>query len=631
MRRKPTLGQRLSYAFDNTLTSGTKAIIVWLAIISTVLVLVFGVIYTLTGINMPENDGMGFMEAAWQSLMRSVDPGTVAGDEGWSNRMLGLTITIGGIFIVGTLIGALTTGLDEKLNQLRKGRSLVLESDHTLILGWSDKIFHIINQLIIANSNQPRSRIVILSVRDKIAMEDELQARIKDLKTTRIICRTGSPLNLDDIALVNPDASKAIIILSPDTENPDTNVIKSVMALTNNPGRRPAPYHIVAEIENDENMEAANLVGEGEASYVRTSSMMARIAAQTCRQSGLSIVYSDILDYSGDEVYFKQETSLTGRTFKDAIFAYETSALIGLLRGADQAILINPPMDTVLNSEDQIIAISNDDDTIVISGKNEFGLRENTELPAQLDPGKPEKNVLLGWNAKGLKIILELDEYVEPGSSVTVIAQAENLSNQLNELQSNLKNQTISFIDDDINKRSVLNQIDVAQNVIILSYHNISSEEADAKTLIALLHLRNIAEKNNTEFNIVSEMIDDKNRELAVVAQADDFIISDNLVSLLLTQLSETPQLKQVFDQLFSADGSEIYLNPAAEYVEPGVEINFYSLLEAAAQRQEIAIGYRHIDQARQPEQNYGVRVNPVKSERFCLASGDRVIVLADR
>ena len=87
MKQQPTLLQKIQYRFDNTLSSGSSAIIAWLAIISTILVIVFGAIYVITGLSMPDSEGMGFFEAAWQALMRSVDPGTIAGDEGWSFRL----------------------------------------------------------------------------------------------------------------------------------------------------------------------------------------------------------------------------------------------------------------------------------------------------------------------------------------------------------------------------------------------------------------------------------------------------------------------------------------------------------------------------------------------------------------
>ncbi|MFV0476681.1 MAG: CASTOR/POLLUX-related putative ion channel [Parahaliea sp.] len=631
MTKQITLRQRLQYAFDNTLSSGSSAIIAWLAVLSSILVIVFGLVYTFTGSNMPDQDGMGFFEAMWQALMRSVDPGTVAGDEGWGFRLLGVLITIGGIFILSTLIGVLTAGLEDKLDELRKGRSLVLEKNHTLILGWSDKIFHIIEQLIIANASEKRSHIVILADRDKVEMEDELLAHIPDRHSTRLICRHGSPLNTDDIAIVSPDEAKSIIVLSPEQEeNPDIYVIKSVLALTNNPDRKAEPYHIVAEIDDNDNMEAAHLVGGKEASYIRSSSLLARIAAQTCRQSGLSMIYSDLLDYRGDEIYFQHEPRLEGKTYQQALFSYDTSSVIGMQRNNGD-VLLNPPMDSVFESGDTVIVIAQDDSTIRFSGGQPPQSNDPAMTVRNAKTTGPETNIIIGWNPKGAKVIRELDHYVESGSQLIIVAPHSDLDTALSTLQESLSNQHVKLIREDSTRRAALDKIDFSnsRNIILLTSDTLPTQGADANTLITLLHLRNIATSQNLHFNIVSEMGDIKNRELAEVARADDFIIGDHLVSRLLAQLSETRELKAVFDELFDADGAEIYLCPAENYIAPGRSIRYIDLLEAAARRGETCIGYRLAEHARDGGKNYGIHINPRLNDSLTLNVDDRIVVLS--
>lgn len=632
MAKNITIKQRLRYFFDNTLSRGTASIIIWLAILSFGLVLIFGVIYMITGLNLEGEEGMGFFEALWQSLMRSVDPGTVAGDSGWAFRLLGLVVTIGGIFILSTLIGVLSSGLDDKLDNLRKGRSLVIESGHTLILGWSSKIIHIIEELIVANENQKKPRIVILAEKDKVEMEDEIRDNIGNTKNTKIICRTGNPLNIIDLEIVNPHDAKSIIVLSPESENPDTHVIKSVLAITHNPRRVEKEYHIVAEIKEKVNLEAAELVGKGEAIFVLTPDLTARITAQTSRQAGLSIIYMQLLCYEGDELYFKNEKSLAGLTFKEALFAYNDSTVLGYMDKQGK-VKINPPMDTKLSLDDSILAISEDDDTVILSGINDFQIsKENIVQDVERNGIGKERNLVLGWNRKGRAIIKELDNYVGPDSEVHIVSEIEVEEKKIFDLQSVLVNQTISFEKGNIADRATLNRIDVTSfdNIIILSYAHIDHQEADAKTLISLLHIRSIAEKKGKKVNIVSEMYDQNNRELASVTKADDFIISDNLISRMLTQLSETRDLKKVFDDLFDADGSEIYLKKATDYVQPNKPVNFYTVLESAAQKGQTAIGYRKSENAHFVEDNYGIVINPIKTELITFSEFDKIIVLAE-
>jgi hypothetical protein len=158
--------------------------------------------------------------------------------------------------------------------------------------------------------------------------------------------------------------------------------------------------------------------------------------------------------------------------------------------------------------------------------------------------------------------------------------------------------------------------------VIVLCYSDtMDAQRADALTLVTLLHLRDIVARDGASFTITSEMLDDRNRELAEVTQVDDVIVSDQLISLLLTQLSENRHLRGVFDELFRADGSELYMRPASDYLRPGAATTFRTLVEAARRRGEVAVGYRAGGR---------VTINPRKSERLALGDADRVVVLAE-
>lgn len=631
MRNKFTLKERFSYFFDNTLSAGTVAIIGWLALASVLIVFVSALI--ITGLNLKpfEVEDMSFAEAFWQSFMRTLDPGTVAGDEDWTFRGLSILVTIGGILILSTLIGTLTTGLEAKLVELRKGRSKIIEQDHSLVLGWSPKIFTIVSELIIANENQKSPRIVIMADEDKVWMEDQLRANISDRKNTKIICRTGSSLDMSDLDVVDPHRARSIIIISPNNTFPDISVIKTVLAITNSPSRRDAAYHIVAEIKDPSNLEAARLVGRDEASFVYSADLIAQVTAQACRQSGLSVVYTELLDFAGDEIYFKDEPELVGKTFKDAIFAFENSSIMGLIDSSG-SVRINPAMDTVINSGSQVIAITEDDDTIVLSGKTDFGV--DISAMTNINPTQPvaERSLILGWNEKGASIVKELDQYVMAGSELLIIDSRSRSQGLAKEIAEQTTNQRVEVVQGDTTDRKFLDSINISRfsNLILLGDTQLDIQQADAKTLITLLHIRNISEETGIALNVVSEMFDQKNRQLAEVTKADDFIVSDNLTSLMMAQLSENVQLKSVFDVLFGAEGSEIYLKPLSDYVAVGAEINFYTLLEAAALQGQTAIGYRTAKDAYAVEKMYGVNLNPVKSEKFIVQPKDKLIVLAE-
>lgn len=632
--RTITAAQRLRYWFDNTMSRGTIALIGWLAVVSLILIIIVSLVVTPLGLA-PSEDGQSpnLLEVMWLSLMRTLDAGTMGGDTGWGFRIAMLGITLGGIFIVSTLIGVLSSGIEGQLESLRKGRSVVIETDHTLILGWSDHVFTIISELVLANANRKDPRIVILADKDKVEMEDEIRTKVPHPGKTRIVCRTGSPIDLDDLEIVNPQGARSIVVLAPSGDDePDSQVIKTILALTNNPRRRPEPYHIVAEIHEARNMEAARLVGGDEAQLVDVGDVISRLVAQTCRQSGLSVVYTELLDFGGDEIYFQEAPTLVGKTFADAMFAYEKAIIMGL-HHRDGSVKLNPPMDTPIGAGDKLIAIAEDDDKIILSGLRDYhidaaAIRARTPIAPQ-----PERTLLLGWNRRAPTIINELDSYVAPGSVMTVVANWPEAQEEIAQRCTDLQNMTVTFQEGDTTDRRTLDSLgaDTYLHIIVLCYSELlSPQRADARTLITLLHLRDMEAKRGEHFSIVSEMLDDRNRELAEVTKADDFIVSDKLISLMLSQVSENKHLRAVFADLFDPEGSEIYLKPVEDYVEPGRAMNFHTVIEAARRSGEVALGYRVLAASSDAARQYGVVLNPLKSDSVTFAAGDKVVVLAE-
>jgi len=629
MNPKPRARERARYLFDTWMSKGTVALMALLGVVTLLFVAVLGAITAIaiaiapTKFNAYDEDYTPW-DVFWDSLMRTLDPGTMGGDQGWYFRLLMLIVTIGGLIIVASLIGIVSGAFDGKVEELRKGRSRVLEEDHTLILGWSTKVFPIVREICIANRSRGKSAIVILADRDKVEMEDEIKAHVPSTGKTRIIVRSGDPMNLTELDVASPHSARSIIVLAPeDSDDPDSLVIKTTLAVTNNPNRSSRDYHIAGELRDPANLDAARLVGRHEAHWVLSSDLISRITVQTCRQSGLSAVYSELLDFDGAEVYFTRQPSLVGRSYFDAQLAFADSAVMGLVR--DGVVTLNPPADAVIGVGDEIVVIAEDDDTIHLAEPGTPDAAAVVTIGA-VQAG-PESTLVLGHNA-GLPLVIgELDAYSAPRSRVTIVADSPPVE------FAGLVNLDVTFERGDPTSRSVLDalRVDLFDHVIVLAAKDtLPAQRADARTLITLLHLRDIAQHKGVDLNVVSEMIDDRNRELAEVTQADDFIVSDQLVSLMLSQVSENKQLTQVFDDLFSATGAGIHLRPAESYVAAGAEADFYTVLEAARRRGETAVGFRIAALARDSEHAYGVTLNPGKTVKRTFSPGDKIIVLAE-
>ena len=617
---------RLRYAFDNTLSRGPAVLIGWLAFLSLVLVLSSAFLIWAAGLS-----GGGLLAQIWTTLMQTLVPEGVDRKAGsWPFLLVMFFVTLGGIFVTSTLISILTTGLRDLLDELRRGRSRVVESGHTVLLGWSEQIFTIVRELATANESQPRSCITILAQKDKVEMEEEIRQRVGSTGHTYMVCRTGNPLEWTDLSIVSLNTARSIIVLSPEVGDQDATVIKTMLAISNRSSRQPGSYHVVAAIRDPQNLEVARIAaGKNEVEIITVGNFLARIIAQTCHQPGLSTVYSELLSFKGDEIYFQEEPKLVGKTYKEALLAYEDSAVIGLWT-KEGLTKLNPPMHTVIRKGDEIIAISEDDDTVRLSGLSDVGIENDAIQVSSPDSPCEEQILILGWNRSAPTIVRELDNYVAKGSGITIVSD-EDLDR--NKCCARLSKLTVSIQKDNTTDRRILDRLhpERYKHVIVLSYSDsLSPQQADARTLVTLLHLRDIADKNSHPFTVVTEVMDMRNLGLAEVTRADDFVVSDRLTSLMMAQVSERKELNRVFAELLAPEGMEIYLKPARDYVQLGKSMNFYTVVEAASRRGETAIGYRLHASAWDAHRSYGVVVNPDKSNPVLFSGSDRVIVLAE-
>lgn len=629
-KRHGTLAS-LRYRFDNFMSRGTVALISGLAFVCLAFIVLMAVLVSLSGIAPEGSDRLDLPEAIWGVLMRTLDSGTVGGDTGWVFRLTMLFVTFGGIFVVSTLIGLLSSGIDAKLEDLRKGRSRVLETDHIVILGWSLQIFTLISELALANANRSDTRIVILSDEDKVQMETALYDTLGKLPRVRLVCRTGSPSSMADLGIVSIQTARSIIILNSTGEHADTQLVKTLLAITSIPRSHPQPYHLVAQVQSAKTLDVLKLVAHSNVEPLLINDLISRIVVQTCRQSGLSTVYMDLLNFSGDEIYFREEPALYGKTYGQALLAYNNSVVIGI-QNSNGTIQLNPPGDTRLQPGERLIVISEDDDTTHLSHTVEAPIDHQAIQPIRPTSSTAEHTLILGWNDRVCTIIQLLDQYVAPGSTVMVVAEFPGVEVDMSRETLQVQRQTVRYQQGDPTDRDVLESLNLTQydHAVVLCNSTLDAEQADAQTLVTLLHLRDICDRHHHNFQIVTEILDVRNQELAQVARPDDFVISEQLISLMLAQVAEQKSINAVLTDLFSPEGSEIYLKPADQYVAVDRPINFYTVVEAARQRGESAIGYRSKANTNNIARSYGVVLNPPKDQLIKFQPQDVIILLAE-
>ncbi len=632
MTTKFTVKQRLRYRIDNTLARGVGMVLLWLGVLTALFVIIVAGIIKITGIG-PSDSSTSLTEGIWLAITRSLDPGTFSGDEGDKFRLGMLAVTLIGIFLGATIIGIISSGIDSRLETLRRGRSAVVEVGHTLVVGRSDKLSVVVAELVEANRSERGHAIVVLTADDPVEVLDDIRRDVTDLGSSRLVVRSGAPTRINDLAKMNPQDAKSVIILSPDDDSARSYLVKVVLGL-NKLIPAGSSTTIVAEAGDVEVAEALKeSVGERLITVI-PSAIVARITAQVSRTSGLGAVYQELLDFDGDEMYIVDiPERWVGSSFGQLTLASSGATVIGLQR-ADGSVSLTVGAEAVVMPGDKAIGIAQDDSVFVFDREPEPWTRPADHPSAAIEAVR-ERTLIVGWSPVAILVVKEIENHVAPGSELLILIDPDNHveADVLAELDSvGLTQQTVSIHVGSTISRPVIAEVmgsDPYDHVMILCERSeFDLDEADARVLLTLMHVRALAPDSAS--NVIAELADPNDVELGRQGDSSEFIVSMQLISLLLAQLSESPHLARVFADLFDGTGAAVALHPVERYVPLGAS-DFESVLTAARNWGVVAIGYRAANPGGESAALAGgIRVNPSKSEKINFEAGDMIVVIVN-
>mmetsp|Transcript_32094 Transcript_32094/g.70212 ORF Transcript_32094/g.70212 Transcript_32094/m.70212 type:complete len:857 (-) Transcript_32094:504-3074(-) len=460
---------------------------IFLMIISIVVVVFGGIMYCfVTGQGVCQS-----MTAAWLFM---VDTGAHAEIHDRGEWFLALMLTICGMVITALLISIATERLQEYLERMHAGRSSIYCSGHVLILGWSDKIVTIIEELAEANASEGGGMVVILSDGDKRSMETELQFRLdssssiqhgKGLRGTQWAVRSGNPMLLPDLKMVAVQLAKSVIILrdcSVSSNSADQKTVRILLGLSSlfdlrrssvrpdegPDGRRGgkegskdsidsshlgaamlrlgssrtmleveahdklnSKQHIVVELADAENIALVHVLGNRKTEVIVAHEMSGQLLVRGSRQEGLAQVFEQLVGFTGSEFYIKQWPELVGRPFCDVAFSFGTAIPIGVVNH-NGTIDLNPPDDYCIKRNDRIVVLAEDDSDYSVSESPHFCYTDGTHGPPPLpERSLPEDILICGWQKDLGDMVFELETTVHYGSTLTVISPVPQIEREI--------------------------------------------------------------------------------------------------------------------------------------------------------------------------------------------------------
>lgn len=645
---------RWRYRFDTFIAKGGSSIFKALTVVFVGTFLFIGLLRGGMLLINPEmtqqHETLGFLGNLYITFLEIANPGNMAQDiySSVGYKVFAVIAGIAGIVMLSALIAFITTALDLKIYELKRGRSKVIEDDHTLILGWNEqRIIEVIRELVIANEREKDACVVILADKDKQEMDDVLRLRVGDTKSTRIVTRSGDVSALMNLDMVSLESSASVIILASceDTDNADrksssdAKAIQTVLATMGNEIEN-EDFSVIVEIFNPTHREIVRSSFPEHVITVNTSDILAKLLVQTSRSIGLSVVYSEILSFDGCEMYF-YDAEWGGSSFGEIGYHFPDGVPLGI-RNADGEITVNPDPATIMEPTDEILIVADDDSTIDFQDEA-VAVPCDHDLASARQEQRVERELMIGWTFKSNAIIREFADYIIEGSEISVLLKnpSEKQVAEINELDAELDGIHVALVQKDCLNIEDLMSVKPFEydNIIILAGTEtgegpVDAARVDSENIVALLLLRRIfsqypAESQNTK--LITEILDSQNDALVAKAGVQDVIISNRLVSMIMAQISESADIKKVYDNIFQEDGSEIYLKPADLYFTSlPIEVSFADMMAIAQKRGEVCMGVKIKSLENSKEDNNGITLIPEKNRTCILQPDDSLVVLAE-
>ena len=570
--------ERFSYWFDNRIARGSLGLIRFLIVVSIVLAVVIAGLIILFGFHEDEPaavfwDSIATLLNAWMPY---------SGDGSLGYIILMAVCAIAGVLFTSVLIGIITSAIEEKIIEMRRGNSQVLESGHTVILGFYPGEYTLLRQLVLAAAGKDAC-VVVADELEREEMEQNIGENVECPRNFRIVCRSvdiTDPAALERCALADCET----VIVHP---TDDTRTIKTLLAVSalkrNNPE---ADFRILSLLSGSEFNFPAALAEQYRITALREHDTLAKMIAHSCTQMGLSETFRELFNFDGSEWYVLPLPGAAGLSFGELTVRLDGAVPVGIY-GAE-GMRLNPPGETVIRPEDRLLVFSEDRDSIHITD-DAADAADAAHAAAAAAEEADTSALILGHNGSLPVILRELPENVR---RVLLAGKRGDEEDQARLLKvAEQRGLAVEYSDAELTEEGALEALAKdAEHVVILNDHEKEEEEADMEAIYLLLNLRDIRARLGARFNITTEMRRERNQDLVEDNDRTDFVVASSMSSMILAQLSESPELQGAFREILSNEGNEIFLKKASQM---GIRGRFpvRSLRKMAAEQGYVLLG----------------------------------------
>ena len=536
-------------------------------------------------------------------------------ESGSGKQIVNLLYWVFSVAFSGTIIAFLAAKISSFINDLKKGLSSVIDTNHYVIIGWNSSIFKVFQEIKIANENQSKPTILCFNGMDNIKMNTKINLDCPNQKGLRIITRSGDIYSPQDLARTNMSKSKSVIILD-DTILSNFNVETTILASKINLKNHTIP--LIVQMKNDYNIPLLTEIMANQVYPIHKNKIISNVTSQSIRNKHISAVVMDFLDYDGDEIYFLPVNGLQGKTFKQAMLMLSNVTLIGIKTQTDN-VMLNPDKEYIILENDLLVAIAEDDDTKLqlSNAPNLNEMLKALEVSRDSFTDKDKLSIfILGWSKLGQQITNKTVPFLSKDSEIH-FAYRDNLIHAVPKISTqhnvNVKSTVLTH-----DQNAEIQQILTKQSfdvILIVGYDDVLSQElSDTDSLLFNIYVRSLLDKqkNDKSTRIIIQLNDGTKEELIPKNKYNELIVSDTLSSLMISQLAENPKLWLVFEELFSVKGLKINVSSILNYSENNkiTKLKVTDLILLTLEKNQTFIGYVLNDK---------LYLNPPKSKEILM------------
>ena len=602
---KYSLINRFKYWLDKKMAKGTISIIRILSV--SVIFVVLLVSYLIVRFHLKDS----FLETLWDSLANIINAWVPSAEEGNAGYIILNAVTaLFGLIFTSILFGAVNNIIEDKINGLRKGNSVVLEKNHTVILGYNLGEHTLLKQLILANDRKKKC-IVICTDIEKPDLEDDLKNNVDIPGNIEVICRNGDITKINDLRCCSIETARNVIINAID-DNRRIKAILTVNALKRE--FKDCDVKVYACISDVKKILPKTMLALNNIEMVPTFIIMARQIVHSVENPGLSEVYRKLMNFEDCELYYEKNDRFTGRTIKEISGKMSNAVVCGIVCDVD--IILNPDPLTVVGQKDQLILLEEEAGSYRMNEKYTYSgdFRQKKKIMQQSDG----KTVIFGRNLLIDTVVKELSVNTK---DITIVSTADN--KYVNKCCSKYDFVKRVSVYEYINDRNALNKlVKNVSHIILLANREIDWEEADINTTLMLLKLIDLRKSYRYSYNIVVELVKESSVNYIKKEPKDDYVITSTISSLLLAQLSENSTARETFNSLLARKGQTLLTEKLDVYdFDENHIYSFGELKYIVMSNGSILLGYCH---------NGEIILNPHSTNEIKFDKNDFLIVIGN-